>query len=73
MIPLGTPDRVILVDACLSGLRATDGQYDYGPQIAPVDHAPFHITDLEAMNVVLAVHTFVRDGNLLYLSGIRRL
>ena len=59
MIPPREPDRVILVDACMSGMGATDGRHAYGQQIAPVDAPPFNITELEAINVVLALHTFI--------------
>ena len=59
VIPPSAPDRVILVDTCMSGVGATDGKFAYGQQIAHTDQNPFNITWLEAMNVVLTVHTFV--------------
>ena len=54
-----SPDKVILVDACLSGVGATDGKWAYGQQLAPSEDGAKNITELEAVNVVLAVHTLL--------------
>ena len=59
LIPHNVPSRVILVDACLSGIGAKDGQYAYARQVTGIDSQPFNITELEAINVVVALHTFM--------------
>ena len=59
LIPHNVPSRVILVDACLSGIGVTDGQYAYAQQATGIDSQPLNITELEAINVVVALHTFI--------------
>ena len=59
IIPQATPSRTILVDACLSGVGATDGGRSYGQQLAPAEEGAANITELEAINVVFALHTFL--------------
>ena len=61
IIAPAAPDRVIMVDACLSGLGGTDGQYAYGLQVAPVQDGAANITELEAANVVVALHTLLGE------------
>ena len=53
------PTRTILVDACLSGVGATDGRRAYGQQVARVADGDANITELEMANVVIALHTFL--------------
>ena len=53
------PNRVILVDACLSGVGGTDGERAYARQVSPTYDGVANITELEAMNVVIAQHTFM--------------
>ena len=55
------PTKTILVDACLSGVGATDGQFGYGQQVAHREQGAANITELEAINVVLALHTFLTE------------
>ena len=58
-IPKSQPDRDIYVDACLSGIGATDGHRAYAGQVAPVHDGAVNITELEAANVVVALHTML--------------
>ena len=58
-IPDPAPTREIFVDACLSGIGATDGHIAYAGQVAPVHDGSSNITELEALNVVVALHTFL--------------
>ena len=58
-IPAVQPAREIYVDACLSGIGATDGVRAYGGQVAPIHDGAANITELEALNVVVAVHSLV--------------
>ena len=55
------PTKVLLVDACLSGIGGTDGQRVYGQQIAQVEDGAANITEVEAANVVVALHTLLDD------------
>ena len=58
-IPDPEPSRDIYVDACLSGVGATDGTTAYSGQVAPIDDPANNITELEALNVVVALHTLL--------------
>ena len=59
IIPQPAPTKVLLVDACLTGIGGTDGQRAYGQQIIGVADERTHITELEALNVVVALHTLL--------------
>ena len=59
IIPPRAPSRVLLVDACLTGIGGTDGRWAYGQQVAQLDDGAVNITELEAANVVVALHTFL--------------
>lgn len=66
LIPKKCPDRVIQVDASGSGIRIQhqdphDGARAYGGRITPVSDPVTNITELEAVNVVVAIHSFVDD------------
>ena len=54
-----TPTRHIYVDACLSGIGASDGAAAYAGQVAPVEDGACNITELETVNIVVALHTFL--------------
>ena len=58
-IPDPAPNRDIHVDACLSGIGGTDGVNAYAGQVAPVQDGAENITELEAINVVVALHTLL--------------
>ena len=59
IITSGPPVRRIQVDACLTGVGATDGRLAYAARVTP-DNDPIHnITEIEAANVVIALHTFI--------------
>lgn len=62
LIPKSSPgDKVIYTDASGSGIGALDGLKAYGGQISPVDDPAANITELEATNIVVAVHTFLTE------------
>ena len=61
LIPKPTPHKVIQVDACLTGIGATDGTTAYAARVAPDDDPVANITEIEAANIVIALHTFVTD------------
>ena len=51
------------MDACLTGVGAHDGQVAYAARIAPDDDPVANITEIEAVNIVIALHTFVTDDD----------
>ena len=51
------------VDACLSGIGASDGHTAYAGQVAPVHDGAANITELEALNVVVAAHTLLSHSD----------
>ena len=59
VIPQNEPSKTILVDACLTGVGGTDGQIVYAHQILDVADGDYNITELEAINVVIALHTLI--------------
>ena len=59
IIPQVVPSKVILVDACLSGIGGTDGQYAYSAQLTQADDGVINITEMEMVNVVIAIHTLL--------------
>lgn len=59
LIPNKTPDRVIQVDASCSGIGAHDGRFAYGGRITPLSDPVANINELEGVNVVVAVSTFM--------------
>ena len=63
LIPPPSPGKVILVDACLSGIGATDGKCAYGVQTNPPLCPARNITEMEAANVVVALHTFLGEAD----------
>ena len=63
IIPPPLPTRVIAVDACLTGIGGTDGRRAYTGRIAPDDDPAANITHVEAINVLIAIHTFVSSAD----------
>lgn len=61
MFPRSEYDRVITVDACGSGIGAFDDFKAYGGRITPISDPANNISELEAANLVAAVHTFVSE------------
>ena len=61
IIPPAVPTRTILVDACLSGIGATDGQWAYGQELTPHHDGARNIRELEMANVIVALHTFITE------------
>ena len=58
-IPAPSPTMYIYVDACLSTVGGSDGKRAYAGQVTPITDGVHNITELEALNVVLALHTFL--------------
>ena len=63
LIPSQSPDRAIQVDASLTGIGATDGHRAYAGRVAPDADPAANITELEAANVVVALHTFLSEAD----------
>ena len=61
LIPQTAPHKTIQVDACLTGVGATDGTAAYAARIAPDDDPVANVTEIEAANIVIALHTFITD------------
>ena len=62
-IPPAAPSREIYVDACLSGIGGSDGQSAYRGQIAQIQDGAINITELEALNVAVALHSFLSKAD----------
>ena len=60
LIPAAHPHKSMQVDACLTGVGATDGHAAYAARVAPDEDPIANITEIEAANVVVALHTFIR-------------
>ena len=63
LIPRASPTRNIQVDACLTGVGATDGTVAYAARIAPDADPVANITEIEAANIVIALHTFITGAD----------
>ena len=63
LIPRGPPTRCIQVDACLTGIGATDGVCAYAARVAPDIEPILNITEIEAANVIIALHTFISEAD----------
>ena len=59
LIPAVTPHKIIQVDACLTGIGAMDGTRAYAACVAQESDPISNITEIEAANVVIALHTFI--------------
>ena len=62
-IPDADPTRHIYVDACLSEVGASDGTTADAGQVSPIEDRARDITELEATNVVVALHTFLGEAD----------
>ena len=63
LVPSPDPHKTIYVDACLTGVGASDGKTAYAARVAPDVDPVNNITEIEAANIVIALHTFVTDGD----------
>ena len=63
LIPSPDPHKIIQVDACLTGVGASDGPAAYAARIAPDTDPVDNITEIEAANIVIALHTFLTDDD----------
>ena len=61
LIPPAAPHRVIQVDACLTGIGATNGVQAYAACVAPEQDPIVNISEIEAANIIVALHTFITD------------
>ena len=63
LIPSSAPTKTVEVDACLSGIGGTDGKRAYYRQVAPIKDGAADINELEAVNAVVALHTFLDESD----------
>ena len=63
VFPDSTPSKVILVDACLTGIGAATTRSAYAHQVAPIQNPLENITELEAINVAVALQTFIAESD----------
>ena len=63
LIPAAAPTKRIQVDASLTGIGGTDGRHAYGGRVAPDSDPAANITELEAANVIIALHTFLSEAD----------
>ena len=61
LIPIGPPSRYIQVDACLTGIGATEGATAYAARVALDDDPVNNITEIEAAYIIIALHTFISE------------
>lgn len=59
LIPPAAPSKTITVDASLTGVGGTDGNYAYGSQLGADHQLARNISEIEALNIAIALHTFV--------------
>ena len=62
-VPHKTPSKVLLVDACLSGVIGSDGKQVYVRQVHTLEDGAANITKMEAANVVVAFHTLLTPSD----------
>lgn len=58
LIPPPLPNKIITVDASLTGIGATDGTHAYGSQVGADHQLARNISEIEALNIAVALHTF---------------
>ena len=63
VIPPNQPHRTIEVDACMGGIGGADTTRAYSMRLQPQKDGPNKqsINHLEALNVIIALHTFILD------------
>lgn len=59
LIPPCRPNKTITVDASLTGIGGTDGERAYGSQVGADHQLARNISEIEAINIAVALHTFV--------------
>lgn len=59
LITPSKPTTTITVDASMTGIGASDGKRAYGKQIAADHQIARNISELESLNIAVALHTFV--------------
>lgn len=59
IIPKAAPNKEIVVDASLTGIGASDGSRAYASQICDDSQIARSISELEAINIGVALHSFV--------------
>lgn len=60
MIQRSLPDRRITVDASLTGIGGHDGKMAYAAQVCGDHQIAKNISELEAVNIAVALHTFIK-------------
>ena len=63
MIPSSDHKKSILVDACLTGIGGADDQRVYAACVAKGGTRASNITHLEAVNIVVAMHTLLTPAD----------
>ena len=63
VIPPLKPTKSILVDACLTGIGGAEDRRAYRARVAPHGTRVKNIADLEAVNVVVAMHTLLYESD----------
>ena len=63
IIPPDNPSIFIQVDASLTGIGGTDGHRAYSGRVAQDDDPARDINELEAINVIVALHTFLSQAH----------
>ena len=58
-----TPTTTYSVDTCGTGIGAEDGSRAYAAQVAPIHDPVDNIAELEAINVLMALHTFLSEAD----------
>lgn len=58
IIPESNPTISIVVDASLTGIGSSDGHKAYGVQVEKDHQIACNITELEALNILVALHIF---------------
>ena len=62
-IPVDQVSTTLFTDACMKGIGATDGCKAYAAALAPHTSNAYHITEIEALNVLLACDAFLTVNN----------
>lgn len=63
LINMSSPDLDVYVDASGSGIGASDGRSAYGGQISPGEDPARNISELEAVNLAVALQTFICESD----------
>lgn len=63
LIPDLNYDKELVVDACGTGVGGSDGINAYALAVAHLEDPVKNITQLEALNVVIAIQTFISEAD----------